>query len=334
MALTDREVVLVNQTTNRAIRPIQFGPLSNLHLEMLEDGDKVKEGAPTIVESAPKPTQPSVPKPVDAPRIKKKKKKKQPIAYPVSDDEADSAMSDNEGPDDSNGDTDQDEIEFVSEHDMPRNKQKSALDELAEEMDDSSGLEDDDGDDDDDDELDDGEEDETDMFEVLETEPVMTEEEQRRAIMTKCRRWKRQYPDKDIPIFTEHSDLGMMKTFVDDFETEDRYNQSIHLYKRGFKMLCRGSETVATEYLGVQSMRGFGESQIMEMDDTYSPILAEMAETSALVTWYVNQGPEVRLVLMFTLNAAIHMWTNNKIADMRSGAPNKPRRMRGPDLDM
>ena len=113
---------------------------------------------------------------------------------------------------------------------------------------------------------------------------------------------RRQYPNVDIPEFTDHSDILTMKRVYDQIIRQVSLDSSIDNYKNylwgGFLVF----EFVATNWIGID-LTGFSSSQQRHMN-SYDRLLIELGEKN-----YSPMGSrfpvELRLLGLIAFNAAL-----------------------------
>ena len=113
---------------------------------------------------------------------------------------------------------------------------------------------------------------------------------------------RRQYPQVDIPEFTEHSDMNTMRRVYDQIIRRVSLDSSVDSYKQyltgGFMVL----EWVATNWLGFD-LSGFTQQQ-GQMMNRYERLLIELGEKN-----YSTVGSrfpvEVRLIFLIIFNAGL-----------------------------
>lgn len=139
-----------------------------------------------------------------------------------------------------------------------------------------------------------------------ESEEEIDEEERERNekadLLFKFMVLRRQYPNVDIPEFTDHSDILTMKRVYDQIIRQVSLDSSIDNYKRylwgGFLVF----EFVATNWIGID-LTGFSSSQQRHMN-SYDRLLIELGEKN-----YSPMGSrfpvELRLLGLIAFNAAL-----------------------------
>lgn len=165
-----------------------------------------------------------------------------------------------------------------------------------------------------------------------------TPEEERVLLLKKVETWRRVYrgkPNVIIPEFNEYTDLATLKKWVAEFERNSNMDNAIYFYRKGLQFgLMSGEELVVT--MGATSMKGFAKSQIAIMDETYDPLIVELAEQSTIMTWYGSQGPEIKLLIILLFQAFVYYKfgtsKSSSGAGQNGGAP--PPKMKKPSINI
>lgn len=163
-------------------------------------------------------------------------------------------------------------------------------------------------------------------------------EEERVLLLKKVETWRRVYrgkPNVIIPEFNEYTDLATLKKWVAEFERNSNMDNAIYFYRKGLQFgLMSGEELVVT--MGATSMKGFAKSQIAIMDETYDPLIVELAEQSTIMTWYGSQGPEIKLLIILLFQAFVYYKfgtsKSSSGAGQNGGAP--PPKMKKPSINI
>lgn len=153
---------------------------------------------------------------------------------------------------------------------------------------------------------------------------------------------RRQYPNVDIPEFTDHSDINTMRRVYDQIIRRVSLDSSVENYKQylvgGFMVL----EWVSTNWLGID-LSGFTQAQTKAMNK-YDRLLVELGEKN-----YSTEGSrfpvEVRLIFLIIFQAGLFYVQkavfsgsgpnlfSNMFGTSSTDKPQKRRtRMRGPTI--
>ena len=258
--------------------PINFPPLENLHLEMMENKRKLKKGLPLVPVYKRKP--PSLPPKVEENNKEnkhhskeKKKKKKKKVSKPLSSSEEEEEDSD---------------IDIAKE---------LGIDE------DESEVFDDVEDKEEDEEDEEEEDDETDdIYAGLSPEEREAKEKEEYLWRFRILRKKYKNPATPIPDFNEHSDLTMMKTKYDQTIKELYLDDTVESYRSylvgGFMLIEFG----CTQFAGID-LGGFTSHQ-MRMMHKYDMMLIELGEKS-YNTWSSDLPVEIRLMGFVLFQAGV-----------------------------
>jgi len=142
-------------------------------------------------------------------------------------------------------------------------------------------------------------------FEQQEEDEEDEEERERREkadLLFKFMVLRRQYPNVEIPEFTEHSDINTMKRVYEQIIRRVALDSSVDNYKQylvgGFMVL----EWISTNWLGID-LSGFTKQQV-QMMNRYERLLIELGEKN-----YTTMGSrfpvEVRLIFLIIFNAGL-----------------------------
>lgn len=253
--------------------PINFPPLENLHLELLENKKKLKSGLP-LVSPSKRPTvipivvnKPSDPESDDEDSPKESKKKK--VVHEKVDKE------------------DEDMVAALG-------------DEVEEEGD--EGEESEEGEEHSDSEEGEGEEEEDDPYAGM--TPEEKESMEKEEFIWRFRILKKKYknPTVDIPEYNEHSDLPTMKRNYDRTIKELYLDESVETYRSYLLGSWIVMEFISTQWLAVD-LSGFTVQQT-KMMHKYDSLLIELGEKSR-ERWGMNLPIEVRLLGFVILQAGI-----------------------------
>ena len=317
---TIRKLVITKKPRSDPIpdKPIDFPPLENLHLELLENKRKLKKGLPLVpVKSKRRPFKPPSRKtdketdqeqPSHEHRSKKKKHRNK-----TSDDDADMI---NELKDEEDS-----EVEIHTKSDGGSSESEGSDPEEEEEND---------------------EEEEEDPYAGM--SPEEREAAEKEEYVWRFRILKKKYKSPSVPIpeFNEHSDLVHMKTTYDRTVRELSLDRNVARYQKyllgGFMLM----EYVCTQHMNID-LSGFTAQQSMT---DYDLLLVELGERS-YNSWGSNLPVEVRLVGLiifqagvFYLGKIISSQFGSKVSDLfggftgqQDGQSQKPKKkMRGPKI--
>lgn len=316
-----REIKVIKKFRDDPVidHPINFAGLHNLHLELLENKLKLKQGVPVnpvVVNKRPKPIEP---KPSEPPVRKKQSKSSESTKPPRNDRNDRDDHSDSSGKshkrNEKNDSAPKKSIRPESRQNdrVHRKKPKATVDD---EMIDALR---DDGDEeefiDEPEEEFDGEEEEFgESDEPMEEEEE--EEEDELAHMTPEERaeydhkeyeWrfrilKKKYKNASIPNYNQHSDLNMMKRDYERIVRELQLDDSVETYKQYLFGGFMAIELVCTQFVGID-LGGFTALQ-SRMMPKYERMLIELGEKS-YTTWGSSLPVEIRLIGFVLLQAGI-----------------------------
>ena len=282
------------------IKP-NFGPLDNLHLEMLENKKKLKTGLPLIpLKRQPVKIQTPEPTPLPSksssplPEATKKNLPKPILSHTINK----RATSQNVSAENSD---DEDMRQLYSEIKTTSNKNPQST--TAEKE--SSDVEAEDSDVDDTksqtSHADDKGEDEAD---VEAEDDGLTQEErdenERQEYLVRFRILKRGHPTfKEFPDYTEHTSLPALKKMYTETVRLIQLEENVDSYKMWLRFAFIGFE-VGMRKLGVD-FKDFAKMQMKKMDK-YEKLLIELGEKS--YSNFTNNWPvEIRLILVFLTDA-------------------------------
>ena len=255
--------------------PINFPPLENLHLELLENKKKLKSGLPSVSPSK-RPT--AIPIVVNKPKepesdvedSSRESKKKKVVHEKVDKEDEDmvAALGDDEVPDDEGNEGDE----------------ESEGDEGGEEGEESE------------------EEGEDDPYAGM--TPEEKEAMEKEEFIWRFRILKKKYknPSIEIPDYNEHSDLPTMKRNYDRTIKELYLAESVETYRSYLLGSWIVMEFVSTQWLAID-LSGFTVQQT-KMMHKYDSLLIELGEKSR-ERWGMNLPIEVRLLGFILLQAGI-----------------------------
>lgn len=321
-------------------KPIKFPPLENLHLELMENKKKLKEGLPLIPLNS-KPTKPIRPLPSVLENNSDKEdfvlEEEEEVQYPPS---PPRSRAPNPSPLRSRRSPEASPVRSPLRDDI--------MDVLGEE--DEEVVEEDDYREE---EVEhDIEEEDDDPFAGL--DPAEREIREKTLYMDKFALLKRKWKGKDIPEFNMHSDITDMKTTYDRTVKDLALDRSVNSYRSYLIGGFIAVEFVATQWIGID-LSGYAMQQISCMDN-YEYLLVELGEKN-LDSWAANLPVELRLVGSLLFSAAIFYIAKiisskygNDMADLFRGFTGQPpvpepitetreeskpkRKMRGPRINI
>lgn len=291
-------------------KPINFPPLENLHLELLENKRKLKHGVPAVPipqkrkppvivskESSPVRSKEPVPSSskdkslnpskskTDKPKEKLPTRKSKLVE--TEDDDFVSEFGDD--------DVDNVELEFGESEDEEEFRDRSDTEEP--EIDDGDlGSEN----------LGDGDENvenpEDDIYAGL--SPEEREQKEREEYIWRFRILKKQYrnPKVTIPEYNEHSDVPEMKRVYDRTIRELYLDDAVDSYRTYMMGGFMAMEFICTQFIGVD-LGGFTVQQTRMMYK-YDRLLVELGEKS-YTKWGMNLPVEIRLIGLILLQAGV-----------------------------
>lgn len=307
------EVVKIPRKDEMPDKPINFPPLENLHLELVENKKKLIKGLP-LIPVVKKPPKIRTVKPV--PDKKASVPQKKATVPPKKATVPDIEFVDEDGkPIQSTNEEEEGEVTNEEEEEVPQPEE-----EVPEEHDEYAGL-----------------------------TQEQIEEKMKQEYIFKWRMLKRTYgrtkkelfPDVD---YDEHSDFNMMKSHYDRSMKELYLDDTIKSYRTYMTIGFFGLEYVCTQWMGID-MDGFAKTQISQMDK-YNRLLIELGEKSYM-QWGSNFPVELRLMGMILFQGAMFYMSKKmggndayKLFSMIMGEnpneshdePKKEKKMRGPKL--
>lgn len=338
------EIIKIPRKDPTPDHPINFPPLENLHLELIENKKKLKKGLPLI---------PVIPK----------KLKPKPLPPPKDPPHVENLKPENEAPEDDSEMLDElagEEVqkihvdpieETLGEHlaestgEEKTDKLESETCEEPEEVDEIMAF---------------GQTlppDELEIFDemasteqrrYMQMDTEHRERYQKETYLWKWRLLKRSYPSRaDLPEFNEHSDLHTMKISFDRTKKDLILEDTVESYRMYLVVGWLGIEYVCTRQIGID-MTGFTSAQTRMMHK-YEKLLIELGERS-YSKWGTNLPVEVRLGCLVLFQAAVFYLSkimmsqgNPLFADIFNGitgqppqrsesAPQPKKKMRGPKI--
>ena len=173
------------------------------------------------------------------------------------------------------------------------------------------------------------------------------DEDAKRELLFKFDLLRKSYPISNIPEYSIHTDLSVIKKSYDDCVRRLSLDSTVEDYKKYLVYGFMGCEFVFGNFLGLD-MQGFTQQQIVSMS-SYEKLLIEMGEKS-----YVPSGSkwsvEIRLLFLIIMNAAFFLIskmimkkTGANLMGMINGMtggnqatvpPQRKRKMKGPNIDL
>lgn len=286
-----RKLIVIKKPRSGKIpdRPINFPPLDNLHLELLEIKKKLKKGLPLIPVKKVKP-RPIVEKPPPPPVVKTTKKPKE-IEITVVDDEDDLHQA--LGEDNASDVSMNDELHSLAASVQGTHTTVSdigAVEDLDEEPQDEE------------------EDEEDDPYAGL--TPEEREEREKEELLWEFKLLKRKYKNASIPDFNEHSDLQLMRKTRDRTVKEIYLDRAVVNYKKYLFYAFMAMEFVCTSWTNFD-IAGFTQAQSKMFDD-YDTLLVELGEKS-YTQWGMNIPVEFRLLGLVLFNAGAFYIAKNTL---------------------
>jgi hypothetical protein len=277
-------VIKVSRPDPITDKPVNFPPLKNLHLELLEIKKKLKKNIPAITVRKPEPKQA----------------------------EPDESSSSEENEPQSDGEDDA-MAEFKPKTAAESSNAPNAQKEPAPSREPS-------GDEDVNDEDDDGASNA--QLSVVDEAPQLSPEEkekldqeEREELIVKFRTLKKAYPqNKELQLISvgEYDDLDAMRKMYKRTLTEITFDKKISNYRYYLTISFMVVE-YAFKHLGV-NMDGFAKHQTKCMDD-YNSLLVELGEKTQ-GSWMDNFPVEVRLMGLVLFQTAVFWFAKNKNIDI------------------
>ena len=309
-----RNIVITKKFRDSPIpdKPINFSPLENLYLELLENKKKIKPGLPLIPTQIKRPSRPKISTSPnsnikDSLKISESEKKEPEPQKKKPEDNGDARLFE--------------ELGEVSPVDLDKihlgeDKKETVKDEEGGVI--EGELEKDE----------DIEEEEDDIYAGLSHEE--REEKEKEEYIWRFRILKKKYksPQISIPIFNEHSDLQMMKTAYNRTIRELYLDDAVETYRTylvgGFILM----EFVCIQWVGID-LSGFTLQQTRIMYK-YDRLLIELGEKS-YNRWGMNLPVEIRLIGFIILQAGIFYLGKiisdkfgNSVAELFKGITGQP----------
>ncbi len=295
-------VIKVPRTDDILDQPINFPPLQNLHLDMMEIKKKLKKGLPAITVRKKAVSPPVVVQPkeiiIDT---KPSKAKPKSISIDLNEEEEEFNEEDEEEfneEDEPEFDGDADDADMIKELGGREDQTNGA---------DSNGFNNHDSGDQ--------------IVTVEEPDPnegksqEQIDEEEKQEYIWRFKILKKQYKDRDIPVFNEYDDVPHMKSVYNSTIKEIQLERNVDSYKTYLVGSFFVMEFVFTNFVGAD-ITGFSKQQMLIMDK-YEVLLIELGERS-YNSWGSNLPIELRLVGMVFMQAGI-FYMGKIIADKAGG---------------
>jgi hypothetical protein len=304
-------------------KPINFPPLENLHLELLENKKKVKPGAPDTQSQKKRPVPIIKKEEVQTSKIKEefKKDKSPPLKKEIIKKDPIKKPPEIKKPKDEIPEEDLILEEIIDDDPITENKETDGISEDI--IDDEEEIEDDEEIEEDEEEIEELVEDEnvessektvakkeeeeevpdpTDIYAGLSPEEREKKEKEEYIWRFRILRKKYKNPSVEIPDFNEHSELLDMKSAYERTTKELFLDSTVESYKSyligGFML----TEFICTNWAGVD-LSGFTSSQT-KMMYKYDMLLIELGEKS-YSSWGSNLPVEVRLAGLIIFQAGL-----------------------------
>jgi|688.fasta_scaffold50888_3 hypothetical protein len=304
-------------------KPINFPPLENLHLELLENKKKVKPGAPDTQSQKKRPVPIIKKEEVQTSKIKEefKKDKSPPLKKEIIKKDPIKKPPEIKKPKDEIPEEDLILEEIIDDDPITENKETDGISEDI--IDEEEEIEDDEEIEEDEEEIEDLVEDEnvessektvakkeeeeevpdpTDIYAGLSPEEREKKEKEEYIWRFRILRKKYKNPSVEIPDFNEHSELLDMKSAYERTTKELFLDSTVESYKSyligGFML----TEFICTNWAGVD-LSGFTSSQT-KMMYKYDMLLIELGEKS-YSSWGSNLPVEVRLAGLIIFQAGL-----------------------------
>lgn len=310
------EVIKVPRKDAPPDKPINFPPLENLHLELLENKKKLKKSLPLIPLSnkkiKPKPLPP--PENFDAP---KKQKEDDDLVNDLTEDEKPSNPKEKE-----KTKTSEDEEMLAGLKDS--STEAEVEEEIGDIKEEEQNQE----------EVEEEHVEEEEAYAEVEEDPYagMSPEEREAAekeeYLWRWRILKMKYPGKDVNTWNEHSDLEMMKTSYRRTLKELQLEDNVESYRTYLIVGFMAMEYIGTSWLGID-LGGFTIQQTSMMHK-YETLLIELGERP-YSSWTSNLPVEARIIGlilvqagMFYLAKVISNKFGSSVADIFKGITGQP----------
>lgn len=290
--------------------PINFKPLQNLHLELIENKKKLKSGLPL---TPPKQIVPPNQNTEDSDSLND---------YSDQENNYKHRKRDKHSKRDKHGK--RSKKDKHSKKDRHRRKNKIIFDDEEDEDDDDENILNELGDSDVDseevdfdDDLEDGDDFEEGDFEEGDDEmyagltPEQIEAKKKQEYIWRFYIMKKQYPNVETPLFNEHSDLNLMKATYDRTKRELYLDDTIQNYRSYIMAGFVGMEYICTQLIGI-NLTGYAQSQMRSMNH-YDRLLIELGEKS-YNSWGSDLPVEIRLLGMIIFQAGL-FFVGNKLSD-------------------
>jgi len=279
-------IVKVPRSDEILDKSINFAPLQNLHLDLLEVKKKLKKGLPAVIINKAPPVIIKSVEPKPSPEIKSPVNQPQEIQH--SDEEGNDEMPDEMEIDIPDAENDEAAealmIKELGGDGMPPPEIKSTVDiptntHPADEVT-PQGV--------------------PDPYEGMSPEQIEAQEKE--EYIWRFKILKKQYKERDIPSFNEHDDLPHMKSTYGRTIKEIHLENNVDSYRTylvgGFMVM----EFVFTNWVGAD-LTGFTSQQMLVMDK-YDTMLVELGERS-YNRWGSNFPIEIKLIGFIFMQAGL-----------------------------
>lgn len=142
------------------------------------------------------------------------------------------------------------------------------------------------------------------------------EKEEKADLLHKFSILQRKYPNAEIPDFNEYSDTDTMKRYYDKIVRNVVLDKTIANYKMYLGMFFKAIEMGATWFLGINEFQGYADEQQKKMGE-YNELLIELGEKYSSTSGS-SIPVEVRLLGMVLMNSAI-FYISQKLSGGGSG---------------
>jgi hypothetical protein len=320
--------------------PIKFQPLTNLHLELLENKNKIKQGSPDIIspkKPIPPPKKEEIITPKDQKPVEKPVKKDTPVPPKKEEEKKEDQKTTKENT--TPPKKEEPKVKIIPPKIIPKKKdivEEFSLEEIIDEEDEhlkdiqtDEEIETDEGEEltieenideeniDEEEDVDEVEEEDDEKKEVKKEEkkeeeidiyaglsPIEREKKEKEEYMWKFTTLRKKYknPSVEIPLFNEHSELSDMKSAYERTLRELYLDRSVDSYRSYLFGGFMVTEFVCTNFLNID-LGGFTSTQSQAMYK-YDILLIELGEKS-YTNWSSKIPVELRLAGLILLQAGL-----------------------------